>query len=210
MPSITTTTIEPCSLEWMKTDFPIIFLWSGKIDCLMSTVDIPSPENTMSLSTKCVHIFCKFRIEYELILPCLFAFSPIWKVYAKYIDDILYIRLWIFSFFLLHLYMRNSSFICGWIFWEIREKLDIIEFKYSRMNPNASTSISRFFCTIVVSYVWNRCKKLIRELIYRCLDFLHEENIWVFCINNSKKFSFFMSCANAIYIPGNNFHKRMK
>lgn len=72
---------------------------------MMSTVDIPSPEDTMSLGTECVHIFREFTIEDDLSLPGIFRFPTIREVDTEDVEDLLIALLSEF-------YMRDPSLIC--------------------------------------------------------------------------------------------------
>ncbi len=80
MPAILYTPIEPCSLKWMESYFSIILLRTSKIDRMMSTIDITSPDDRISTLSKRIHILRKFTIEYEFPLPRHFRFSTIWEI----------------------------------------------------------------------------------------------------------------------------------
>ena len=71
MPAINSTGVEPCSLKRMESYFPIIGLWPSEIDRMVGTVDIPTPEDTISEGSERVHIRRELSIKYELALPCL-------------------------------------------------------------------------------------------------------------------------------------------
>lgn len=208
-PTIIDTTIEPCTLEWMKSNLPIIFFGSCKIDSMMCTIDISTPEYHMSLVTKFIHICGKFSIKNELILPCLLAFPTIWKINTKDIKNGLDIsricQSW--NLFLLELYMRDSSLIPIRIIWKTGEPDNIILVIHSGMYPDTSTSISRLLCRIVVGNVRERREKILCELIWSGFDLLHEEKIWIMKFDEIHEFSFLMSSSDAIDVPSDDAHK---
>ena len=147
LPTIGLTGIEPCSFHRMKSDLSIIFLGSRQIDRMMSTIDISTPENPVSLCSKRMCVVFKFSIKYKFSLPCLFRFSSIREVNSKYINNIS-------RTLVRKSYMCHSSLVGGRISWKTRSKCNIKTSKHSRMDPYSCTCISCFFCWIVVCLIW--------------------------------------------------------
>lgn len=162
-PTILHSTIKPSSLEWMKSYFSVIGFRTCKIDLMMCTVEISSPENMMSLRSEFIHIFCKLCIENQFSLPCFFTLPTIWKINTKNIKNILSEC---------HLYMSHAAFIRRWIFWETIHKANICNIRNSFMNPYTRSSIARFFSRIIVNGVIFRSYQIRGKLIWFCFDFL--------------------------------------
>ncbi len=107
---------------------------------------------------------------------------------------------------LFELYMCHSPLVPIGVTRKTREKLSIILFKHARMNPYSCSRVSRLFRAIVVGNIWNRCDEILRELISRCLDLLHEKDIRILFGKNPCKFSLLMSCSDSVDVPGDNSH----
>ncbi len=200
MPIFSITTIEPRSLEWMESYLTIIRLWPGEIDRMMSTIDVSSPEYTMSEFAKRIHIRRKLSIKYELPLPCIFRFATIWKIDPEYIHNF---TSWLVS----QRNMCHSPFIGNRISWKTRYEFYTMSIKYSGMNPCTSTRIPSFLRRIIVGSIWYRRIEIWWEFIRSSLDLLHEDNIWIISTDQILYLSFFLHSTETIYIPGDDTHK---
>lgn len=67
----------------MESDFSIVLFRTSEIDLMVSTVDVPSPEDTMSLGTESIHILRELAVEDDLPFPCVFRFPTIREVDTK-------------------------------------------------------------------------------------------------------------------------------
>jgi hypothetical protein len=83
VPPILHSTIEPGAFHGVESDFSIVLLRTSEVDLMMCTVDIASPEDSMSLSTKSIHILRELTIEYNLPFPGILGFSSIREVDTK-------------------------------------------------------------------------------------------------------------------------------
>ena len=55
---------------------------------MVSAVDIPSPEDTMSLCTESIHVFRELTVEHDLPFPRIFGFPSVREVDTEDIEDI--------------------------------------------------------------------------------------------------------------------------
>ena len=63
-------TIEPSSFQRMKSYFSIIFFRSCKVNSVVCTVDISSPDDVFAMSFVDACMRSKAFIESEFMLPC--------------------------------------------------------------------------------------------------------------------------------------------
>ena len=136
-------TIEPSSFQRMKPYFSIIFFWSSKIDWVMSTIDISSPDDVFTTSFVDVCLRCKAFIESEFMLPCFLWFPPIWEVDSIDVCD---------SNIKIEYCMNNSSFILD----RIAGKIMIDSYDLwcdTIMNPKSDSTISCFLSGMIYCLV---------------------------------------------------------
>lgn len=200
MPTFWFTGIKPSPLHRMKANFPIIGFWTSQIDRMMSTIDISSPENTVSKETKRVHICRKFSIKNQFSRPGFLRFSSIWEINTKNIHNLP-------RNLMCECHMSNSSFICYRISWKTRKKWNRICFKKWWMNPGSCSRISSFFSRIIIRNIWIWWVQICRKLIWSSLNFLHKNNIWTIHSNKILYFRFFFDGSESVHIPRDNFHR---
>lgn len=199
MPIFTSTAIKPRSLKWMESYLSIICLRPGQIDSMVRTVDISTPEDTMSKFAKWMHICRELSIKYEFTLPSFFWFSTIWEVYPEYINNFS-------SWFIGQYSMSYSPLIRDRISWKTGHELHSMSIRYSRMYPCTSTSIPCFFCRIIICSIWFWSIEVCWEFIRSSLDLLHEDNIWIIGADQILDFRFFLNGSESVNIPGDDFH----
>ena len=137
-------TIEPRSFEWMKSYFPIIFFWSSKINWVMSTIDISSPNDMFTTSLVDICLCSKTLIKSEFMLPCFLGFATIWEVDSIDVCD---------SDVKIEYCMNNSSFVLDGIIGKI-----MIDWYYlwcdAFVNPKSYTAVSCFFRWMIDRFIW--------------------------------------------------------
>lgn len=145
-------TIEPRSFQWMKSYFSIIFLRSCKVNSVVCTVDISSPDDVFAMSFVDTCLCCKTFIESEFMLPCFFWFSTIGEVDSIDVCD---------SDIKIEYCMNNSSFILD----RIAGKIMIYWYDLwgdTIVNPESYSAVSCFLswvidCLVgcwVIQFIW--------------------------------------------------------
>jgi hypothetical protein len=216
----------------VESDFSIVLLRTSEVDLMMCTVDVTSPEDSMSLSTKSIHILREFTVKDDLPLPGIFGFPSIGEIYPEEIEDISIVYAFdseFLSFRVLReillrigqdvsyvdmtgalwsqFHMRYPSLICCRVTRKRVEKSDVKILIHSLMDPRSCSRISWLFCRIVVSSIMHRIFEVFGDFIMSCLDLLHEEDIWIMSFEKVHEFSFIMSGADAVYVPGDDTHR---
>jgi hypothetical protein len=105
--------------------------------------------------------------------------------------------------------MSNPSLIGSWILWDHILEYDIIILRDPRMDPDSRPCISRFFCWIVGSNIWEWVKEVFSEFVGCRFDLLHEENIRIFTVEKICEFSLLMSRADTIDVPRDDSHREI-
>lgn len=136
-------TIEPSSFQRMKSYFSIIFFRSCKVNSVVCTVDISSPDDVFATRFVDVCLCCKTFIESEFMLPCFLWFPPIWEVDSIDVCD---------SDIKIEYCMNNSSFILDRITGEIMiDSYDL--WCDTIVNPKSYSAVSCFFSGMIDCFV---------------------------------------------------------
>lgn len=162
----------------------------------MSTVQVATPEHDMSERAELIHALREFSIEDELVLPRLFALATVRKVDTEDIKN------FTVTF---EDEVSDTTFIGGWVALESSlDGVDVLAHMFS--NPDSGSSISWLLCRIVECLISVGIIEEESELIRTTLDFLHEEDIRLVGRDELVEFSLFLDCADAIDVPGDDFH----